>query len=116
VGRQYTNLFEGENALDKLYGKQTRMTVEIVTAVPDGKGAATVRYILTKARAEDPSSGKSSYHTATLAYEYLKPSKLTVKERQLNPLGFQVTSYRSDEDFTAPAHTSAPKATWEDSE
>jgi len=102
--RRYTALFEGENALDKVYGRRTRITIDVLSVVPNGKGQATVRYIKTIASAEDASSGKKSNHIATLGYEYRKISKLKAKERMMNPLGFWVTSYRSDEEFgTRPA-------------
>ncbi|MDR0564685.1 MAG: hypothetical protein LBG78_07120 [Azoarcus sp.] len=101
VGKQYTDLFVGEKALDKTLGKHQRVTVEVLGVSPDGHGSAAVRYIRTVSRANDGGAGRKTNHVATIGYEYLNPSRLTASERMLNPLGFQVTSYRTDEEFGA---------------
>ena len=103
VRKQYTDLFEGENALDKRLGKSLIVNVKVLSISPDGAGTATVRYIRTTARAEDPQHIKTTANfIATIGYEYRSPSRLSVSERMLNPLGFQVTSYRTDEEFATP--------------
>jgi type IV secretory pathway component VirB8 len=102
VGKQYTDQFEGERALDKVYGKQYRATVEVLSVSPDGSGAATVRYVKNLARTDDPHARKQANFVATVGYEYRNPSRLTASERMVNPFGFQVMSYRTDEEFGTP--------------
>jgi type IV secretory pathway component VirB8 len=106
VGKQYTDQFEGDNALDKKLGKTMRITVDVISVSPDGNGAAIVRFTKSTARADSPDYKTVSHYVASIGYEYRNPSKLNADERLLNPLGFWVTSYRADQEFgtrTVPA-------------
>ena len=97
VGQEYAALFEGKDALDKKYGSSVRVTVEIVSVVPNGKGIGTVRFIKTTKRVDDPNSpGSVTKWVATVAYEYRNPSLMRESARLVNPFGFQVLSYRVD--------------------
>nr|WP_274508700.1 virB8 family protein [Xanthomonas campestris] len=103
VARTYGELFSGEHALDKQFGSQVRMTVEIVSVVPNGNGIGTVRFIKTSKRADATGPGDVTRWIATIAYKYRNPSVLRESARLTNPLGFQVTSYRADPELTTGA-------------
>lgn len=96
VGKDYADLFEGPEALDKKFGKSVRATVEIVSVVPNGRGVGTVRFIKTTKRADDDGPGTVTKWVATVAYEYRNPSLISESQRLVNPFGFQVLSYRQD--------------------
>lgn len=97
VGAEYAELFEGKDAIDKKYTNQIRVTAEIVSVVPNGKGIGTVRFKKTTKRVDDPKSpGTVTKWIATVAYEYRNPSMIRESARLINPFGFQVLSYRVD--------------------
>lgn len=97
VGQVYAQLFEGSDALDRKYGNRVRVTVEVVSVVPNGRGIGTVRFLKTTKRVDDPNSvGTVTKWVATVAYEYRNPSTLRESSRLINPFGFQVLSYRVD--------------------
>jgi type IV secretion system protein VirB8 len=96
VGADYAQLFQGPNALDKTFGSNVRALVEIVSVVPNGKGNATVRFRKRTERVNQKSEGEVRTYVATLAYEYRDAQSMRESLRLVNPLGFQVTSYRVD--------------------
>jgi type IV secretion system protein VirB8 len=97
VGQAYAALFEGDNAIDKVNGNTYRITVKILSVVPNGRGIGTVRFQTIKKRTDDPvSPGTPREWIATIGYEYRNPSVLTEAQRLVNPYGFQVRSYRVD--------------------
>ncbi|WP_329605642.1 virB8 family protein [Rhizobium alarense] len=101
VGKEYAALFEGDNALDKTFGSQSRATVEVVSVTPSqsGKGIATVRFVKRTKRVADNGPGRVEQFVATIGYEYRNPSVFRESARLINPLGFQVTSYRTDSEM-----------------
>jgi len=102
VGAEYAKLFEGSNALDKKYGNTIRVTVEIVSVIPNGNGIGTVRFIKTTKRTDDPNSpGTVTKWVATIGYEYRNPSLIHESARLVNPFGFQVLSFRVDPEMGA---------------
>jgi len=97
VGQGYAQLFEGKDALDKQYGKSVRATVDIVSLVPTGKNTGTVRFIKTTKRIDQEGSpGTTTKWVATVAYEYRNAALIKESARLVNPLGFQVLTYRVD--------------------
>lgn len=97
VGAEYAALFEGKDDIQKRYGSQYRVTVDIVSVVPNGRGVGTVRFTKTLKRVDDANSaGQVSRWVATIGYEYRNPSRLRASSRLVNPFGFQVRSYRVD--------------------
>jgi type IV secretion system protein VirB8 len=96
VGLDYAALFEGENALDKLFGASVRQTVEIQSIVPTSPTTGTVRFLKRMRRTDDPGPGIETRWVATLAFRFNSPAELTEKDRLINPFGFQVVSYRVD--------------------
>jgi len=99
VFKPYAALFSGENALDKKLGQSIRVTVDVISVQPNGSGTALVRFNKATARIDSPDHKTVATYIATVAYEYANPSKLNVNDRQQNPIGFQVVSYRADEEF-----------------
>jgi type IV secretion system protein VirB8 len=97
VGKDYLALFEGKNALDKVYGKSIKTTVEVLSVVPNGRGIATVRLIKKTMRTDaGEATATITKWIATIGYEYRNPSKIRESLRLVNPFGFQVRSYRLD--------------------
>ena len=103
------------NSPFNLYGMTQAIRVKIVSIVLNNSGknegrdaSATVRFqrfILNKA------NGISRYvdsNIATLTYKYNNNLKMDEKYRLVNPLGFQVTSYRVDPDATVPVNKELP--------
>ncbi len=89
-----------------LYGKQTAIRVRILSTVLSrkpggGYSGATVRF---QRSLFDKSSGGTRLldnKLATLEFEYNRNLKLDDADRVQNPLGFQVKSYRVDNDAAA---------------
>lgn len=89
-----------------IYGQKSAVRVRILSTVlsrrPDGGfNGATVRF---QRSLFDKSSGATRVldsKIATLAFTYTRNLKLDDVDRVQNPLGFQVTSYRVDNDVAA---------------
>lgn len=92
----YNATFGGEKGKDQVLGNSVRTHVEILSVVPNNPSTATVRVRTKTSRADG--GGIPSYETwvVTLAYTYLSTSSMKEEYRLMNPLGFQVTSYRID--------------------
>lgn len=98
IGKQYASLFEGDDALDKRFGDRIKVEVKIVSVVPDGNGIGTVRFIKETRNKEDAPDvpGRITKWVATIGYEYQSTLQLRESSRLINPLGFQVKTYRVD--------------------
>lgn len=97
VQSEYKAIFEGEQALDVLWGKRMKATVKILSVVTDtDKQIATVRFEKTIKDTESGGEGQRTIWVATLGYHYKPQSQLTLEERRQNPWGFEVVSYRVD--------------------
>lgn len=103
------------NSPFRLYGMTQAIRVKIVSIVLNNSGknegreaSATIRFqrfILNK------TNGTSQYmdsNVATLTYKYNNNLKMDEKYRLVNPLGFQVTSYRVDPDATVTVNKELP--------
>ena len=102
IGAEYSQLFEGKDALDKKYSNGVRVTVEIISVVPHNKNIGTVRFTKTTKRVDDVTSpGTVTRWVATIGYEYRRASGIRESARLVNPFGFQVTSYRVDPEMGA---------------
>lgn len=75
------------------YGDETVVRIRVRGVAFIGHHVAQVRYT----RIEDPRGGKTktTYWIATVSYRYVNPP-MTDDQRAINPLGFQVTRYRTD--------------------
>ena len=95
------------NSPEKKWGRNTAIRVQVTSVVLSGldeeRGAiptgATVRFEKWKF---DKNTGKSEFmssHVATMSFEYKTNLKMSDKLRLRNPLGFQVTAFRVDDEI-----------------
>jgi len=99
VGRVYAAQFVGDNSIEKRNANRIRTTVEIVSIVPTPHHTATVRYRTRTAPPDGSSPPVIATHVATIAYTYKRPSAISGSDRLINPFGFVVLSYRTDEEM-----------------
>jgi type IV secretion system protein VirB8 len=99
VGAQYAERFEGKEALDKKLGNSIRIGITILSVVPTSEGRGTVRFTKTSQAADRTGPSTVTHWVATIAYRYQNPSAMKEPARLVNPLGFQVMSYRVDPEF-----------------
>jgi len=111
VAKQYAMLFQGPRAIDQVYGQQYMVKTKIVSVVPQGNGIAQVRFEKNvKPRQNPEADGQTSKWIATIGYEYKKVAKMKESQRLLNPLGFNVQSYRIDAEMIDAPKVSANSA------
>lgn len=96
VAKEYAAQFNGESAIQTKLGNGTRIKTEVLSVVPTGAGIATVRFQRRRGSPDGTQSEEVTSWIATIAYEYRNPSVMKESYRLINPLGFQVTSYRVD--------------------
>jgi len=107
VAAGYTGLHAARNPQSpfNVYGKSRSIRVSILSIqLLDGAGNATPRGATVRFQRElyDAASGTSrplDNRIATLAFTYKANLSMDEKDRIENPLGFQVTSYRVDNDY-----------------
>lgn len=111
VKNLFVKQFDGtNNSPEKKWGRNTAIRVQVTSIVLNGldeeRGAiptgATVRFEKWKF---DKTSGKSEFlssHVATMSFEYKANLKMSDKLRLRNPLGFQVTAFRVDDEINKP--------------
>ena len=95
VGRDYANIFEGDDALDSVWGKRFKAQVRLLSRPIIKNNIATVRFEQTLSSVEDSRKGQSTTWIATLGFKY-KIDAQSDEQRLKNPLGFEVVSYRLD--------------------
>lgn len=118
VGQEYRARFARENPANPLviYGKQTAIRVKILSIVmmkaANGRDyhGATVRFQRVLFDKKSGVTRPLDNKLATIEYEYNRDLRLDDQDRVINPLGFQVTNYRVDNDFSSlpPAETPPP--------
>ncbi|UNE54104.1 virB8 family protein [Bartonella machadoae] len=94
VQQEFYKIYEGENARDKILSNKGRITVKVRSIQPNGRGQATVRFT-TQQHDTTGTVGPKQHQIATIGYTYVG-APMKSSDRLLNPLGFQVTSYRAD--------------------
>ncbi|GAA5096058.1 type IV secrection system protein TrwG [Bartonella acomydis] len=94
VQQEFYKIYEGEDARDKVLSNKARITVKVRSIQPNGRGQATVRFT-TQQHDSTGSVGAKQHQIATIGYTYVG-APMKSSDRLLNPLGFQVTSYRTD--------------------
>ena len=101
VGRMYSKVYEGSNSRDKLLGSNTeeRIRVISVTPQPDSSTRMVIRYEKTTRRNGADVAEPPQPYIATLAFEFKPSARGVAKDLIANPLGFKVTSYRSDSEL-----------------
>lgn len=93
VQQDYKKIYEGSNARDVILGNNSRIIVKVRSIQINVEGQATVRFVVQQIN-NNGSKQKPINLIATISYIYLNVSMLE-SERRVNPLGFQVTSYRT---------------------
>lgn len=98
VANKYNAIYEpkeeNKKGRDAVLGQVGKREVKIMSIVPDVKqGLATIRF---QTRTIQPNYGVNTENwIATLSYQYVQ-ADIDLLVRQINPLGFVVTSYRVD--------------------
>lgn len=100
VAESYRALYQGDKARDVVFKNFVQVSVDILSitlADSNGTKTATIR---TNLRTKNRNSGEEnvSYKVVTLSYEY-QIGKIDERHRLLNPLGFKVLTYRTDEEI-----------------
>ncbi|SEM96460.1 type IV secretion system protein VirB8 [Luteibacter sp. UNCMF331Sha3.1] len=119
VAQPYMELHatNNESSPYRLYGKHSAIRVKILSIVLIGgehgqtPTGATVRF---QRSVYDKTTGGTyplDSKIATIAFAYKANLRMDDQNRIENPLGFQITSYRVDNDYgsTAPAEVAAPR-------
>jgi len=98
------------------YGRNARMVVTVESVSPMGpqvgaQGQALVRFTTARRDVQGDSAAQPSYWVAVIHYRFAgDPQK--IEDRLVNPLGFQVTAYRRDQEAAPVAEPApAPSAT-----
>lgn len=94
VQQEYYKLYEGPGAIDSVLSNKARIKVSIKSIQPNNRGQASVRFTTTEVR-ENGSAPITKDWIATVGYNYVQAPMSRI-DRRINPLGFQVTSYRAD--------------------
>lgn len=119
VASGYTTLHARNNMSSpyNTYGKERAIRVNLLSTVLIGGGdgtppkGATVRFQRSLYDKKTGSSQPLDSKIATLEFSYKPNLKMDEKDRIENPLGFQVTNYRVDNDYAAspPVQTVLPQ-------
>ena len=111
VTGEYRALFSADNPMNprKVYGTQdaVRVGISSIVLTKDANGAPRAATVRIERRVVNKSSGSSKpldNKIVTMAYSYKNNLKMDDRYRIENPLGFQVTAYRVDNDYS----TSSP--------
>ncbi len=95
VQREYAALFDGPKARDKVLANRVRIVAKIRSIAPGTtRNTAVVRFATRAAHAGGTSEVEESL-VATIGFRYVGGA-MREQDRLVNPLGFQVTSYRVD--------------------
>ncbi len=93
VQREFQSLYDGPNARDKVLSNRVRFIVKVRSITP-AKDTAVVRFVRIR-QSGDGSDDVEESLVATIGFEYVA-APMREEDRLVNPLGFQVTSYRVD--------------------
>jgi type IV secretion system protein VirB8 len=118
VAAAYSNTFTASNPDNpiKLYGKERAIRVKLLSIVLLGGGqgvtpkGATVRFQRSLFDKQTGQSRPMDSKIATLEFSYKSNLRMDDQNRIENPLGFQVTSYRVDNDYASAAPEETPAA------
>jgi len=107
VAGEYRALYAGENPMNprKLYGKlqAVRVNISSIVLMKDAKGAPNGAAVRIERRVVNKSNGSSvplDNKLVTMGFSYKNNLKMDERYRIENPLGFQVTAYRVDNDYS----------------
>jgi type IV secretion system protein VirB8 len=111
----FVRQFDGSaQSPEKRWGRNAAIRVKVNSIVfhgldEEGRRAPTGATVRFEKWRFDKSNGNSEYlssHVGTLNYEFKTHLKMNSNLRLRNPLGFQVTAYRVDDEFNAPVFKS----------
>ena len=95
VQREYAGLFDGAKARDKVFSNRARVVVRVRSIAPGTtRNTALVRFAKRLERGDGAHEPEESL-VATIGFRYVGTA-MREQDRLVNPLGFQVTSYRVD--------------------
>lgn len=102
VFEPYLQQFKRKNPAnpDEKYGEKSGVRIELTSiSVNQATDSATVRYIRRVVSNVTNRPVETSYWIATIGFEYFPDYKRSEKELLENPLGFKITSFRTDQEF-----------------
>lgn len=104
VAREYNRKFDGPTALQKVLGSSGEYSIKLIsigitTRPGAAPGIAVVRFVRVENGPSSGLQGNARSFIATIGYEYQHHYFSTEKALLANPLSFQVTSYRVDEEL-----------------
>lgn len=95
IQREYLALFDGPNARHEVLSNRARILVKVRSITPGtSKNTAVVRFSRIQ-RQLDGAPDREESVVATVGFRYVGAA-MREQDRLVNPLGFQVTSYRVD--------------------
>lgn len=95
VQREYAALFDGPKARDKVLANRVRILAQVRSIAPGTtRNTALVRFTTRVIHADGTSEPEESL-VATIGFRYVAGA-MHEQDRLVNPLGFQVASYRVD--------------------
>jgi type IV secretion system protein VirB8 len=100
VHLDFQKLYEGSEARDRTLSNKARIEVAVRSIQPTAKGQASVRFSTQKVDAGSGVKEAARHWIAAVAYVYAA-APMRAEDRRINPLGFQVTSYRADPESVA---------------
>ena len=107
VQREYYAIFEGAQARDTVLKDRAKIAVQIRSITPTPEtGTAVVRFS-TQLKHSNGSIEPLQNWIATTSYTY-KDATMSSVDRRINPLGFQITSYRIDPETLTPSALTSP--------
>lgn len=90
----YLDQFKGRNRIDKVLGDSEFTRTDINSIILDSKHqVATVRFTTVRRARSNPVDDPPKHWIAILGYSY-KSLVMNSSQREINPLGFRVNSYR----------------------
>ena len=100
VQKEYSAIFDGSEARDKVLADHTRIVVVVNSIVPTNQGGNAIVRFTTQEKKINGQANSLRNFIATISYRYTS-SPIGAEDRRINPLGFQVTSYRVDPEYLA---------------
>lgn len=95
VQKEFFAIYDGPDGRDDKLKNTTRIVVRVLSITPTPKGGTAVVRYTTQELFQNGQVNPVQNWIATLGYRYVNAPTLEA-DRRINPLGFQVTSYRAD--------------------
>lgn len=102
VGMDYAKQFVGPDSLDKKFSDRYQVRINIISVVlpPNEHGKAVVRYTKSLKQVKTAAVESEQTYVSTFSFEYKPSQKGAIGQLMNNPLGYRVTAYRTDAEFT----------------